>query len=112
MFMTDQTFFITNMPSSRPADYHLGYMDGCVFLDFEDYNSVKVSLVRISFDGYGCCELDANSVPLNENDSITFKDIIKKDVIEQGILLRLVKQAIELNKDLIWKDAIEEYHLI
>lgn len=99
------------MPSSRLADYYLGYMDGCVFLDFSNYDSERVSLIRISFDGYGCCELGKNSVPLNEDDSRTFKDIIKKDVKEQRVLLRLVKHAIGLNKKLIWNDALEEYHL-
>ena len=110
--MTDQSFFITDMPSSRPADYYLGYMEGCVFLDFNNQESNRICLIRISFDGYGCCDLGEYAIPLNENDSRIFKDIILEDIKDQSALLKIVKQAIALNKELIWKDATEEYNLV
>lgn len=110
--MTDQDFFVTTMPPSRPADYYLGYLDGCVFLDFDNVDNDKVCLKRISFDGYGCCELAGRAVPLNENDSKVFKDIIQGKVKDQNTLSAIVKKAIGLNKMLIWTDALEEYNLI
>lgn len=110
--MPEQTFFITNMPSSRPADYYLGYMDGCVFLDFNNYGDDKICLARISFDGYGCCVLGENSIPLNEDDSRTFKDIFENNMIDQDALLTIIKKVIDLNKEKIWSEALQEYKLI
>jgi hypothetical protein len=110
--MTEQSFFVTTMPSSRPADYYLGYMEGCVFLDFNNYREDKVRLARISFDGYGCCDLGEDAVPLDESDSQSFKDIIRENIREQSKLLTIIKQAIRLNKESIWIDALEEYRLI
>lgn len=109
--MSDHSFFMTTMPSSRPADYYLGYMEGSVFLDFNNIASNQVSLIRISFDGYGCCELGRDSTPLNEDDSRTFMRIVQEKITEQKALLAIVKQAINLNKDLIWSDALKEYYL-
>lgn len=112
LYKADQIFFITSMPPSRPADYYLGYMDGCVFLDFNKDENGRVALIRISFDGYGCCRLENHSIPLNEDDSVSFLNIIQDNIIDQEALNKLVKTAIQLNKESIWLDALEEYHLI
>ncbi|WP_145996396.1 hypothetical protein [Dysgonomonas massiliensis] len=96
------------MPKTRPADYYLGCLDGSVFLDFNDTNDF-VSLIRISFDGYGCCNLGSDSVPLNENDSSLLKKMMQNGTIDQDILEEIVRKAISLNKSLIWEDALEEY---
>jgi hypothetical protein len=109
--MTEQLFFITNMPASRPADYYLGYLDGCVFLDFNNYDTERVCLKRISFDGYGCCKLKDDAIPLDANDSKNFKRLFKENLDDQDMLLTIVKKAIALNKQDIWGDALEEYKL-
>ena len=49
------------MPESRKADYYLSCLDSSVFIDFNRSNENLISLVRISFDGYGCCNLDEKS---------------------------------------------------
>ena len=100
-----------NMSSTRIADYYIGYMDGCVFIDFNNYDENRICLKRISFDRYGCCNMDNNAIPLNEQESQTFKDIIQKDPIDQDALLPIIKKAISLNKNEIWEDALEEYNL-
>src|SRR5688572_26010846 len=96
--MNDQHFFITSMPDSRPADYYLGYLEGSVFLDFNNYGKDKICLIRISFDGYGCCNLGNQAVPLNEDDSKTFKQIIQDSIKDQNKLKTIVKKAIAFNK--------------
>ena len=111
-FMIEQRFFITSMPSSRMADYYLGYFDGCVFLDFNNYDNHRICLKRISFDGYGCCELSNKATALNVGDSQTFKDIVQNNLVDQHALLTIVKKAISLNKNDIWIDALEEYYLV
>jgi len=109
--MSDQIFFVTTMPASRPADYYLGYMEGSVFLDFNNNADNKVYLKRISFDGYGCYDLGEQSIPLNAEDSKAFKDVIQNDIKNQNVLLTIVKKAILLNKKLLREDVLKEYHL-
>ncbi len=109
--MEEANFFITSMPSSRPADYYLGYQDGCVFIDFDNYDKERVCLKRISFDGYGCCDLGDKSTPLTIEDSLTFKNILNNEIKDQNILLSIIKKALDLNKTYVWQDAINEYGL-
>ena len=109
--MTDPNLFITSMPASRPADYYLGYMDGSVFIDFNNCEEDKICLARISFDGYGCCDLGNQTVPLNKQDSRIFKEIVQDQIKDQDMLAAIVKRAISLNKEWIWLDALEEYQL-
>jgi hypothetical protein len=100
------------MPSSRIADYYLGYMDGCVYLDFNKDKEDRIYLRRISFDRYGCCNLDSDRKSLNKEDSAIFKDLMTNNLNDQILLLEIVKKAIDINRTLIWQDALEEYHLI
>lgn len=109
--MTEQLFFITTMPDSRAADYYLGYLDGCVFLDFNNYGNDRICLKRISFDGYGCCELGEQAASLDIEDSGIFKTIFKENLKDQNRLLTIVKKSIALNRQYIWQDALEEYDL-
>jgi hypothetical protein len=104
-------FFITSMPDLRSADYYLGCLDGCVFLDFNNQDKDRISLKRISFDGYGCCELGDKVTPLDVDDSQSFKIIIKDELKEQDLILAIVKKTIALNRQNIWAEALEEYNL-
>jgi hypothetical protein len=100
------------MPNSRPADYYIGYLDGCVFIDFDNCENGKICLKRISFDGYGCCNLGALSLPLNLEESKTFKNIVEGNIDDQKTFTSIIKKAISLNSELIWQDALKEYDLI
>jgi hypothetical protein len=105
-------FFKTDMPESRKADFYLGCLDGSVFLDFNQSNENLISLCRISFDGYGCCNLDSNAIHLDYRLSQEFLEEISNDQLNQEKITRLVLNLIELNKDNIWADALKKYHLI
>mgnify|MGYP004350165933 CR=1 FL=1 len=100
------------MPSTRKADYYLGCLDSLVFIDFNRTQDNLISLVRISFDGFGCCNLDENGLSLNLNDSVEFIMEMENDNLNQENISRLVKEIIKVNKDHIWMDAIQEYGLI
>jgi hypothetical protein len=106
-------FFLYSMPASRPADYCLGWRRGSVFIDFDnegDDDAGRVRLVRISFDGYGCCNLPKDeSVPLDEAESAAFKRIVSGGLKgeDQDALLALVRRALALNRGLVWPDALE-----
>ena len=108
----DFDFFKTTMPNSRIADYYLGCLDGAVFMDFNQSNDNLISLCRISFDGYGCSNIGSISNSLSIEDSKKFVIEIKNEKLNQEIVTLLVKQIIKINKEQIWKEAIEEYGLL
>lgn len=111
--MTDDLeFFITTMPDTRPADYFLGCLEGSIFMDFNNYEGERICLKRISFDGYGCCDLRDQAIPMNEIDSRDFKEVIEGQLSEQSRLTTIVKKTILSNRKLIWEDALNEYGLV
>lgn len=109
--MNDYGFFKTTMPQTRKADFYLGCLNSSVFIDFNLNNNDQIYLQRISFDGYGCCEVE-NSKTLDQRGSIKFVEEMNKESIDQKIVEQLVKRLIEVNSEQIWTDALEEYKLI
>lgn len=105
-------FHKTTMPKSRKADYYLCCLDNSVFIDFNLSGENKIFLVRISFDGYGCCDLNGVKNHLSEEDSKKFIAEIEKKNLNQEIITELVLKAIQVNKEYIWTDALEKYDLI
>lgn len=106
------TFFKTTMAESRAADFHLGCLDGSVFIDFNYTTNNRINLCRISFDGYGCCNIGNNSIPLDDQTSKAFVLEMANDYFDQEKLANIVLEIIRRNKDNIWTDALEEYNLI
>lgn len=86
-------FFKTTIPESRKADFYLGCLDGSVFIDFNYTTRNLINLCRISFDGYGCCDID-NSKHLDEQ---LYKDFIKeisRDKLDQEKITKLVLELV------------------
>lgn len=108
----DFNFFKTSMPSTRNADYYIGCLDGCVFIDFDYSKDCCIILKRISFDGYGCCNLNENVTPMTKEESQLFINTYTSDSLDQNIMTRLITDTIEINKEYIWQDALKEYGLI
>ena len=108
----DFEFFKTTMPDNRKADFYLGCLDGCVFLDFNYTTDKLINLCRISFDGYGCCNIDNNAKCLDDQLSKEFIDEIEKDNLDQEKIKKVVLELIRLNRENIWIDALDEYKLI
>lgn len=102
----------TTMPKTRQADYCLSCLDDSVFMDFNLNKDNCIYLVRISFDGYGCCNLEQPSEPLNQDYSIEFINQMKNENLNQKNIENLVRELIELNKEQIWEDALESYGLV
>lgn len=98
------------MPPTRPADYFLCYLDGCVFMDFNKNQNKQIQLIRISFDGYGCCDIQ-NAKPMELNDAKAFTAMMKAQILDQSLLLTIIKKTIAANKELIWEDALARYSL-
>ena len=99
------------MPPTRPADYFLCYLDGCVFIDFNKNQAKQIQLIRISFDGYGCCNVP-DAIPIEPEDAKAFKAMMKTQVLDQSLLIIIVKKTIAANKASIWEDALIKYGLL
>lgn len=108
----DLDFFITAMPPSRPADYYLGCLDGSIFMDFNKDENECIYLKRISFDGYGCCSLSDQVIPMDGVDSQAFKEIFEAQLSDQPRLTSIIKKTIASNRKLIWEGALENYGLV
>jgi hypothetical protein len=108
----DFDFFKTTMPDTRKANYYLGCLDGSVFIDFNLTSDNLISLCRISFDGYGCCDTSKTTYFLNSELSKKFIEEIEKDELDQEKLTPLIKEIIKSNQEFIWTDALVEYNLI
>ena len=108
----DFDFFKTEMPESRKADFYLSCLEGSVFIDFNKTSDNLISLIRISFDGFGCCELVETKKVLNFEMSKQFILELEKVNLDQESLTHLIKEIIKINKDFIWTDALEKYNLI
>lgn len=105
-------FRIASMPTSRLADYCLGYFDDSVFIDFNNYHNNQIILKRISFDGYGCCSLSGEVVPMDDIDSNSFLTIYENQLDNQELLMKIILKNIKLNKELIWEEALLQYGLL
>ena len=105
-------FFKTSMPNTRIADFYLGCLDGGIFIDFYLSKDKCIYLRRISFDGYGCCDLNEHSIPLNLEESYLFINTFKKDDLDQEIITDLITKIIDINKQFLWQDALKKYGLI
>ena len=100
------------MPDTRKADIYLGCLDGSVYIEFNLTSDNLISLCRISFDGYGCCDITDTQNLLDFDLSNKFLEEIEKDKLDQDKLTPLIKEIIKINKEHIWTDALEEYNLI
>ena len=107
----DLNFIKTSMPESRKADYHFSYYDYSVIIDFNKKENNKIYLVRISFDGFGCCEIGSKSIPLNKQESHDFRELMNFDNFDQKKLNQVIRKSVNLNQNHIWKDALFEYKL-
>ena len=110
--MNNFSFFTTTMPSTRKADYYLGCLDSSVYIDFNDIDNGLICLKRISFDGYGCCNVDENVKPMNKKDSMNFKRLFAEDLVNEDEFAEIIKRTFNENKDILWDDALTEYGFI
>lgn len=99
------------MPETRQADYLLSFSDGSISIDFNKNANHTISLIRISFDGYGCCELK-DSVAMNLIDSTKFDIACTGTELNHTVLSALVLKTIKVNSKLIWKEALTRYELL
>ena len=98
------------MPT-RPCRFCLSLQGGSVFADFDVDPEGRVYAVRVSFDGYGCCEAPADVGRMNLRDSQRLLAMVQRDVIEPTAASALRTYCHD-NRSVFWEDALAAHTLI
>jgi len=97
----------------RPCSYSFAMQDDGVFADFNLLANGCLSLVRISFDGFGCCSTqDVGELGVvNKQDSEKLIRAFEKDRFDIDIL-NIVSTYLSDNIHHLWGDALECHELV
>jgi hypothetical protein len=98
------------MPT-RPCSFCLCFQGGSVFADFDTDDAGIISLRRISFDGYGCCEVESTT-RMSSDDSHLLLDAIARGELESVQVEEVLRKYFRDSKDVIWSDALAEHDLL
>jgi hypothetical protein len=101
------------MPT-RPCRYCLALQDDSVFADFDVDQNGCLYLVRISFDGYGCCHPDTK-IKLGKIDNKKSERLIKQieaNDFEAPEASQILSEFLNENRGALWEDALKEHGLI
>ncbi len=99
------------MPS-RPCDFSIALQDDSVFADFEISNNGCLLLVRISFDGYGCCHPEKSIGEIDAESSKTLISSVKSSYIELPEISEILSGYFRGNKSSLWEDALQYHRLM
>jgi len=101
------------MPT-RPCEYSFAMQDDCVFADFNLNSEECFYLVRISFDGYGCCypSPDGKIGTMNKRDSDNLVDSIQRGGLDQPEVHNIMLSYFLENSEYLWVDALKSHNLL
>lgn len=97
------------MPS-RPCSFCLCLQGGSVFADFDTDHEGVVSILRISFDGFGCCHVQVQR-RMDAADSHSLLEAVARNEFG-GSVDGLLHKYFRQNSDVIWHDALVAHDLI
>jgi len=97
---------------TRPCSFCLSLQGGSVFADFDTDDSDIISLRRISFDGYGCCDAGQSITRMSSGDSRLLLDSIARGELGSVQVEETLRRYFRENKDVIWSDALAEHDLL
>lgn len=99
------------MPS-RLCSYCLALQDDSVFADFEIDEVNCLYLVRISFDGFGCCEPKPGIGKIDSMSSEYLVSAIENNNFASPKVSEILSSYFRQNKSCLWQDALLEHELI
>lgn len=101
------------MPT-RPCKLCLALQNDSVFADFEIDENGSLFLVRVSFDGYGCCRIDdkvqIGRMAKSKSDFLLTN--LKGEYSEIPKAREILREYFNQNKSFLWEDALIEHELI
>jgi hypothetical protein len=99
------------MPT-RPCSFCLSLQGGSVFADFDTDDTGIISLRRISFDSFGCCQAGGSVTKMSSGDSSLLLDAIARGELGSTQVEEMLRKYFRANKDVIWSDALAEHGLL
>jgi hypothetical protein len=99
------------MLPSRPCRFCLSLQGGSVFADFDVDSDGRVFAVRVSFDGYGCCQAPANVGRMNVRDSEALLAMVQQGSIHAAAE-KVLRAYFHQNRDAFWSDALADHGLV
>jgi hypothetical protein len=99
------------MPT-RPCRYCLALQDDSVFVDFDITWAGAVYLVRISYDGYGCCVPGHQAGKMDRPSSRYLIAAIHTNNLDSPRVTAILQSYFRTNKIALWEDALSEHGLI
>jgi hypothetical protein len=102
-------------PPSRPCNFSLcleAQGGSVAFADFDIDPNGSVFLVRISFDGYGCCQTGTNITRMPLNESGILVEAVNADDVDRKDIRDILSWYFQQNDNVIWRDALEEFELV
>ena len=100
------------MTPTRPCRYCLSLQDGSGFADFDVDTNDQLFLVRISFDGFGCCRISDSTRTMSIEDSTRLIRWLESDDLSNDAVTAILTQYFEANSDIIWRDALVTHGLL
>jgi hypothetical protein len=99
------------MPS-RPCRICFSLQGGSVFADFDVDRDQRLYLVRISFDGYGCCRAPADVGRMHREDSSLLLGMADRRAVEPWAVGPILRGYFVENEARLWGDALHAHGLI
>ena len=85
-----------------------------VFADFEVDENNCLYVVRISYDGYGCCHPEKNKQPgvIDPESSRQLIELIEGNELGNPEATAILRGYFKENKESLWEEALEEHGLV
>lgn len=86
---------------------------GSVFADFDvEAGTGRLFLLRISFDGYGCCDAPAGIGRMTLDESKALLEAADRRAVDVGVVEPILRRYFRENERLLWSDALREHDLV
>ena len=102
----------TPVMPTRPCSFCLCLQGGGVFADFNTNELGRISLVRISFDGFGACRPAEPASWMSSADSKLLLNAISHGKVGSVQVEDILRRYFRENKDLILSEALAEHDLL
>jgi len=97
---------------TRPCRFCLCLQGGSVFADFNIDSDGRVHLVRISFDGYGCCATEGKVACMTADESNALVQRVNINDVNHDEVRDILYRYFEQNQDVLWRDALADHDLL
>lgn len=98
--------------ATRPCRFSLNLQDCCVYADFDVDAANQVYAVRVSFDGYGCCDAPSDIRRMNPKDSLALLQMVSAQSFDIEIADPLLRRYFNEIAPQLWDDALRDHDLI